>query len=345
MLVTCRSAHCLPGAVESFRRECQHQGYTGEVIVVDHSEDSAERERIANCDLDRLLTLPNRGFAAGINAGVAEASGDLLLAGNPDIELHPGALASMVDALQGGWDIVGPQFVLGDFLLPPSDLQTPREELARLAAVRWPGFGRRVLVRQARRWCATWEAQEPLAAAALSGALLAYSAETARRVGRWDEEYFLYFEETDWLRRASQAGLRIGLVPQSRVTHAWGHAADPASFQEVFLRSRHRFYSRHFGAIGRWLGEQSARPAVSQIAELSPATLQAVPKGCWWLLAFSPEGLPALGTRETGAKLAAAVRDFLTLQPACPDPFLIAFDPRRGSVIGSWRWAGGRSIE
>ncbi len=344
VLVAYRSAHCLAAAIDSFRGECQRDGYSCEVIVVDHSEDEPERERIAACRPDRLLARPNRGFAAGINAGVAEAGGELLLVGNPDIELHRGALAPLVAALESGWDVVGPQFLLGDFLLPPSDVQTPPAELARLVAARWPSLGRRVLVRQARRWCDSWQATQPMASSALSGALLAYTADTARKVGPWDEEYFLYFEETDWLRRARRAGLRVALVPAARVTHSWGHAAGPVAYQEVFVRSRRRFYDRHFGLLGRWLGRRSSTERPRRVAQLSAVALRAVPEGSWWLLAFNPQGLPAVGTQLIGKDLPPAIERFLTLQPACPDPFLIGFDAGRGKVLGVWRWAGGESL-
>ena len=345
VLVAYRSAGYLPAAIDSFRRECRHAGYSSEVVVVDHSEEKQEPPRVTACQPDRLLPRPNRGFAAGINAGVAEASGELLLVGNPDIEFHEGALAPLVAALQNGWDVVGPQFVLGDFLLPPSDLQTPRAELARLAAGRWPRLGHRVLTAQARRWCASWEGRETMPNSALSGALLAYSAETARRVGPWDEEYFLYFEETDWLRRARRAGLRLGLEPRARVSHHWGHAADPAAYHAVFLRSRRRYYQRNHGVLGRWVGGRQMLSRGREVAPLTAAALAAVPAGCWWLLAFTPEGLPAAGTRQTGPNLAPAVRRFLTLQPACPDPYLIAFDARRGLLVGLWRWADGSLLD
>ena len=43
----------------------------------------------------------NRGFAAGVNLGVAEAAGDRLLIINPDAVLQPGAMAALEAALAG----------------------------------------------------------------------------------------------------------------------------------------------------------------------------------------------------------------------------------------------------
>src|SRR6185503_1996986 len=74
VLVAYRSSAVLPAAVDAFRRELQRDALHGEVIVVDHSEDEAEAQRLAVTMPDQLLQRPNRGYAAGINAGMQAAS-------------------------------------------------------------------------------------------------------------------------------------------------------------------------------------------------------------------------------------------------------------------------------
>src|SRR6185503_17436689 len=108
----------------------------GEVIVVDHSEDDAEAQRLAAATPDLLLRGPNRGYAAGINAGLAAARGETVLVGNPDVELGRGALAALLAALRDGWAVVGPQLELAGALFPPAETQTPHAEWRRQRALR-----------------------------------------------------------------------------------------------------------------------------------------------------------------------------------------------------------------
>lgn len=52
-----------------------------------------------------------------------------------------------------------------------------------------------------------------------AGASLMIRRDVIEETGGFDEQFFLYFEETDLCRRAAQAGWRTHFVPQSHVTH------------------------------------------------------------------------------------------------------------------------------
>ena len=58
------------------------------------------------------------------------------------------------------------------------------------------------------------------------------------RVGLLDEEYFAYWEETDWCARAKDAGLSCYYVPGARIWHkaARSQAPDP-EFQYLYRRN------------------------------------------------------------------------------------------------------------
>ncbi|MBD3853733.1 MAG: glycosyltransferase, partial [Acidobacteria bacterium] len=97
LIVVChRSSGVLRDCVESFRREAGAAGVEAEVIAVEQSEDSGEVRRVAGASVDVLLERPNRGYAAGLNAGVAEAGGDVLLLANPDIRFFDGSVATLM---------------------------------------------------------------------------------------------------------------------------------------------------------------------------------------------------------------------------------------------------------
>jgi GT2 family glycosyltransferase len=304
VLVAHRSTALLPAAIGSLRREAAGLHLAAQVVVVEQSEDAAEAERAAACSPDVLLVRPNRGYAAGVNAGIAAASGRLLLVGNPDVELRAGALRPLLAALDRDCDVAGPQLELAEVLFPPADRQTPLAELRRRRAGRSRGSWERHLRRELRDWDRVWRARSPTLVPALSGALLAFPRALAGQLGPWDEDYFLYFEETDWLRRARRSGARLAVVPGARAGHRWGHSARPEEWEARFALSQRRFYRRSYG----WLGSVAlaATPLLPPRTPWSPA---AAARADRWLLSPSPSGFPA-GLVEPGTNVEAAARDF-----------------------------------
>ncbi len=336
VLVAYHSSAVAADAIATFRREASRHQFGSEVVVVDHSEDATELARLQSLAPDRLLAQPNRGYAAGVNAGVLASAGRVILVGNPDIVFQEGSVGAMMEALNDGWDIVGPQFVLAGLLFPPADLQTPTEEVWRWLAGRFSLVWLRLLRRELARWRIVWDANEPVATAALSGALLMFQRETFNLVGPWDEGYFLFYEETDWLRRATAASLRMAQIPRARVEHAWGHAADPAGSRGHFSASRARFLSAHFGWRGRMIQrlQFGASPLEPPPFPSSPCTL---PGGrLWWLLSPTTLGMPAAGLLGTGDDLFAALRGVAKARRSPAQGVVLAVDPPTARMAGTW---------
>jgi GT2 family glycosyltransferase len=75
-----------------------------------------------------------------------------------------------------------------------------------------------------------------------------------KSIGGLDENYFLYFEETDFCRRARVAGHPTWYVPQSRVMHVMGQSTGvtdarqgPKRLPAYWFESRRRYYVLAFG--------------------------------------------------------------------------------------------------
>jgi GT2 family glycosyltransferase len=340
-MVTCRSGGVIAAALASFRDEVHRLGIRAELVLVDHSEDPAEADRLLALAPDTLLVKENRGYAAGINAGVAASAGRVILAGNPDVIFVEGSVAALLHALDEGWDIVGPQFTLAGLLFPPADLQTPGEQFRRWLAGRSRFFWQIQFRRELGRWRAIWDAARPVAVPTLSGALLAFRRETFERVGPWDEGYFLYFEETDWLRRAAAAGLRLAHVPSARVEHVWGHAANPAAAGDIFAASRARFLSAHFGWRGRLAAWLPGGRAPLEVEPLQPEGGKGLPDGAlWWLVSPTALGLPAAGLLGNPAEVIRALRNLSSMRDRSANYLVCASDPATGSFAGPWSWGG-----
>ncbi len=340
VLVTYRSSAVVGEAVASFRAEAERSGVRGEVVLVDHSEDPGEVARLAGAVPDALRAQANLGYAAGVNAGVELARGATVVAGNPDIRFLEGSLGRLLGALDSGWDVVGPQFVLGELLFPPADDPTPAAEAGRWLASRSRALWHRRFLRELRRWLTVWGASDTLAMPALSGALLAFGSEVFARVGRWDEGYFLYFEETEWLRRAGARGARIGLMPAARVEHLWGHAADPLRHGERAIASRSRFLASQFGWRGRLAS--ALRPRGSPLApERFPQDPAALPPGdLLWLLSPTALGLPSAGLRGPASAFLRSLKLAVNRHGGRVAYLVIAVREASEDVVGVWAVEG-----
>jgi len=324
------SSGVLARALASLRREAASAGLRVEVVVVDHTGNDGERQRLEALSPDQLVSADNRGYAAGLNRGLALATGARVMVGNPDIELERGALEALLAGLDA-FDIVGPQFTLGELLLPPADVQRPLAEWRRRRAAHSEPARRALLGAEMERCRRVWEATAPVPVPALSGALLLFERGVAARVGSWDEGYFLFFEETDWLRRARRAGSRLAVVPAARVLHRWGHAADARdpAIAAHFAQSRRRFYRRHFGVFGRWLTADGPPLERRDWPPLPPPPELPAIEG-WWLVSPSTSGLPAAGARLPRERLHLALTRLPELSPALASPTVTAWDDTRG---------------
>ena len=303
LIVVChQSSGVLRECVESFRHEAGAAGVVAEVVAVEQSEDSDEVRRVQDAAVDVLLERPNRGYAAGLNAGVAEAGGEVLLLANPDIRFFDGSVGALMAALGEGLDVVGPRFVWdadGAVLLPPAEGPSLSAELSRGLRRRWRWAWSRGLSSCLEETWRVWTADTTLAVNSLRGALLAAPRGAIDRFGPFDEGYFLYYEETEWLWRASRRGARLGLATGARVQHRWGHATQSREDAvELEERSRQRFLRRNYGGLWRWaLGSGFGRTGRAPITVQGLPASAAIPEreADLWLASPNPHLLPALG--------------------------------------------------
>lgn len=86
-------------------------------------------------------------------------------------------------------------------------------------------------------------------------------ATLAMTLGPFDEDYPLYYEDSDLTRRIRQSGYRCMLVPESEMVHLFNKSA--GQFEEESRRklefSRRLYFRKHYGHLGAWLGETLVR--------------------------------------------------------------------------------------
>lgn len=219
-----------------------------ETCVVDNGSTDGTAEAVrARFPWARLIALPcNVGFAAGCNAGIRETREACVLLLNSDAQLHAGTLDHCIAYLEAHPDVglVGPQL-----LHPDGAAQNSIHNYPGIASELIPKSVLQFVFRErypSRRWVGA----APRDVEALVGAALFARRAMIDRVGSLSDEYFFFFEETDWCWRIRAAGWRIVFLPDAHVTHLSGGSSKRknATLTRIeYHRSLYRFYRKHRG--------------------------------------------------------------------------------------------------
>ncbi len=231
------------------------EGLESEVWVVDNAshDGSVEAIRQAFPDVKLIASERNLGFGAANNRALEQACGRFFLLLNSDAFPLLGAIATLLKYLEERPEVgaVGPRLLNGDGSLQPSCWKFPSPPRAWAEAVGLaallpdhPVFG------DYFRWAHDSERHVDF----VIGACVLLRREVYEAVGGFDESFFLYAEETDWMKRMHEAGWPIAFVPQARVTHLGGASSgSKPGLNPLFFEGQDRFIAKHFGPRGLWL--------------------------------------------------------------------------------------------
>ena len=109
----------------------------------------------------------------------------------------------------------------------------------------------------------------------LTGACLAVTRDGWRRVGRFDEGFRLYYEETEWLLRARSRGVRAVLAPAARWRTRLRPEREAGTAGPVVVRGVGGAFSAAAGRYGAWFA------ALLRRLERGAAAVRGG-GGAWW---------------------------------------------------------------
>ena len=233
-----------------------------EIILVDNGNpDAVVTDLLAWTQAEPRLKLitghGNIGFGRACNLGASQASGSILAFVNPDCVVEQNALGQMV-LIAASSDLV----LVGGCICDAQGLEQRGARRGTLsiwsACVSFAGLGRPGT--EAGMWRDFNRNREPLPAdpveiPVVSGALMVTHADAFRRIGGFDEAYFLHVEDIDLCHRFILRGGKVIFHPRARATHI-GATSQTASWR-VEIAKLHSFllyfwkYARPpFGHVG-----------------------------------------------------------------------------------------------
>jgi len=211
------------------------------VWVIDTaSTDGSVQALAAEQDGVHVVTAANIGFSAGNNLGIESTSAPYVLLLNPDAELQPDALATLIGVAETHRNaaIVGPAI-----LNPDGSAQANAfgrfPTLASSVGLRFTRLANR-LTGNAKQSPRLPKQTKPVDW--VTGAAMLVRRSAIRDAGEMDEGFFLYYEDFDWCHRMRDRGWDVLLEPSARVVHRLGAAgAESARVEQAYRDSFYRY--------------------------------------------------------------------------------------------------------
>ena len=247
VIVTYNSIDVIAPCLHSILRDSS--GLHVETLVVDNGSHDATLEVVQRDHpwVHLIAGHGNIGFAAGNHIGFRKARGKYLLMLNPDTRLQPGALRALIDFAISNpkAGMIAPRLVNQDGSLQHSTFRFPDLRQAffgffeKLVPIDSPYNGRY----SADNYAQQREVDH------IVGAAIFLKRELWHHTGGMDENYKLYFEETDWCYRAKRNGWQLLYTPDATIVHLGSHATskNPEASSIMFARSQAYFYRKNYG--------------------------------------------------------------------------------------------------
>jgi N-acetylglucosaminyl-diphospho-decaprenol L-rhamnosyltransferase len=232
-------------------------GLDAEIIVVDNASTDGSTDMLRQ-DFPSVCLIAsdsNAGFSVGNNLGLAAAHGELVLCLNPDTQIVGDALQTLAAYLCAHTDVgvVGPQLRYPDGTVQSTRRRFPTFVTALLESTILQQWLPR------NRWLTRYYLDDVPAGITqdvdwLMGACFMLRRSIISQVGAFDEAYFMYSEELDWMQRIKSAGWRIVFVPEALVIHHEGKSSEQVvPLRHIrFQTSKIRYFQKHRGPLAAY---------------------------------------------------------------------------------------------
>jgi GT2 family glycosyltransferase len=240
--------------LESIKRD--RTRYELEMVVVDNGsvDDSVATVRQVFPDVKVIENHRNLGFAKANNIGISQSSGRYVCLVNSDVQIIPGCIERLASCMDEnpGTGISGPKILWPDLTAQDSCRKFPGlwikccEVLAlnRLFP-RSPFFSGEHMKYFAH--------DKTIQVDSLAGCFLMIRRKALDQTGLFDEQFFIYAEETDLCKRFWEKGWRVIFVSDAVAIHHCGASSsrEPLRFSLEQQRSILKYWTKHHSWFAR----------------------------------------------------------------------------------------------
>jgi GT2 family glycosyltransferase len=271
VIVTYNSRDHIGACLEALLPQVPNDGST--VTVFDNASSDGTADLIAADwpQIDLVRSDENLGFGRGVNAGADRGSTQFVLLVNPDATLQGGCVEALLDLArrrpEGG--------LYGGRLHRPDGTVDPSSCFARPTL--WSTFcfatGLSAAFSRSRLFnhetMGSWLPDEERDVDVISGCLLLAARGVWRRLGGFDERYFMYSEDVDLGIRAGRLGCRPAVTPEANAVHVMGASSARSDMEVLLFRGKVTLARRQWTGLPRWGAEKLIAVGVWQRARMA----------------------------------------------------------------------------
>lgn len=223
-----------------------------EIIVVDNDvENEIEKDLLNKFPKVKYIKSPeNIGYGGGNNLGSKFAKGNYFFFLNPDTKVLDDALSNLYNFFieNDNVGIASPVFLdsnLRPFKSQGSKELTPKSVLFSQSLLRKIFPNRNIFNNNALN---NWNMKDPKVTDTVPGGALMINSDLFKKIGGFDEKFFLYFEENDISKRVNNLGYKLFIVPSARIIHLVGRSTkNLKNMEKIYSKSRYLYLKKHYG--------------------------------------------------------------------------------------------------
>jgi N-acetylglucosaminyl-diphospho-decaprenol L-rhamnosyltransferase len=207
------------------------------VVVVDSGSSDGGAGLARGRGAQVIVLDGNRGFGAGCNAALERVQAPVTALVNPDVELLDAGLAELAAEAAGADVLLAPRLLNADGSVQDS-AHPPPGRLEGLVPALLP---RPLLPRRLRQRYEPWRSDRPRPVGWAVAACLVARTDLLRRLGPFDPDAFLFYEDMELCLRARREGVPTLVRPQVALRHRGGASVRPALGDgDLLMRARRR---------------------------------------------------------------------------------------------------------
>jgi GT2 family glycosyltransferase len=227
---------------------------TKEIIVIDNASDDGSVEFLKEKfpQIRLIANKINLGFGKANNIGLKQATGKYILLINPDTIVAEDTFEKMIQFFETNKNVG----LAGCKILNPDG--TLQLACRRSFPGPWTSFtkvtGLSLLFPKSKlfaRYNLTYlDENQSYEVDAISGSFMIMRREVYKKVGGFDEQFFMYGEDLDICYRIQKAGFKVFYVHTTQIIHYKGESTKRSSLDEtkVFYNAMHLFVKKHLSS-------------------------------------------------------------------------------------------------